>query len=81
MKSEKKNESPIPEMGMELERFEGDTFFLAEYEDGILYHVYNSMDLVIRRGVSRRSTCCGMLSIQLTMSTKRWTRRKGGAST
>ena len=52
MESEKRKESPIPELGMELERFEGDTFFLAEYEDGILYHVYNSMDLVVRRGVS-----------------------------
>lgn len=52
MESEKKKESPIPELGVELERFEGDTFFLAEYEDGILYHVYNSMDLVVRRGVS-----------------------------
>lgn len=45
---------PIPMLGKELARFEGKTFYLAEHEFGVLYHVYNSMDLIIRP--SQRST-------------------------
>lgn len=40
---------PIPMLGKELDRIEGDTFYLAEHEFGILYHVYNNMDLIIRQ--------------------------------
>lgn len=54
MVDNKTSESPIPSLGDELARFEGSSFFLAEYEHGILYHVYNSMDLIIRNNV--RST-------------------------
>jgi hypothetical protein len=39
---------PIPMLGKELKRFEGTTFYLASHEYGVLYHVYNSMDLIIR---------------------------------
>lgn len=39
---------PIPMLGKELGRFEGETFYIAEHEYGVLYHVYNSMDLIIR---------------------------------
>lgn len=39
---------PIPMLGKELKRYSGDTFYLAHHEYGVLYHVYNSMDLVIR---------------------------------
>ena len=54
MVDNKTSESPIPSLGNELARFEGKSFYLAEHEHGILYHVYNSMDLVIRNNV--RST-------------------------
>ena len=43
---------PIPMLGKELGRFEGSTFYIAEYEYGILFHVYNSMDLIVRPGQS-----------------------------
>lgn len=39
---------PIPMLGKELGRMESNTFYLAEHEYGVLYHVYNSMDLIIR---------------------------------
>lgn len=39
---------PIPMLGKELGRFDGKTFYIAEHEYGVLYHVYNSMDLIIR---------------------------------
>lgn len=39
---------PIPMLGKELGKFNGDTFELVKYEYGVLYHVYNSMDLIIR---------------------------------
>lgn len=39
---------PIPQLGKELDRFEGETFYIALHENGALYHVYNSMDLIIR---------------------------------
>ena len=41
---------PIPMLGKELGRFEGETFYIAEHEHGVLYHVYNSMDVIIRKG-------------------------------
>lgn len=44
--------SPIPELGKCLARLDGDTFSLVEYEDGIMFHSYNSMDLIIRPGVT-----------------------------
>lgn len=44
--------SPIPELGKCLARFDGETFSLVEYTDGILFHSYNSMDLIIRPGVT-----------------------------
>lgn len=40
---------PIPMLGKEIDRIEGETFYLAEHEYGILYHVYNSIDLIIRQ--------------------------------
>lgn len=39
---------PIPMLGKELGRFDGKTFYIAEHEYGVLYHVYNSMDMIIR---------------------------------
>ena len=39
---------PIPMIGKELARFEGDTFYLAEHECAVVYHVYNSMTLIVR---------------------------------
>lgn len=39
---------PIPQLGKELDRFDGETFYIALHENGALYHVYNSMDLIIR---------------------------------
>lgn len=39
---------PIPMIGKELARFEGETFYIAEHECAVVYHVYNSMDLIIR---------------------------------
>lgn len=39
---------PIPQLGKELDRFNGETFYIALHENGVLYHVYNSMDLIIR---------------------------------
>ena len=43
---------PIPKLGKELGRFEGETFYIAEHENGVLYHVYNSMDLIIRPNIT-----------------------------
>lgn len=43
---------PIPQLGKELGRFEGETFYIAEHENGVLYHVYNSMDLIIRPNIT-----------------------------
>lgn len=40
---------PIPMLGKELARLEGDTFYLVEHEHGVLFHVYNSMDIIVRR--------------------------------
>lgn len=51
MENKQTNDSPIPDLGKEIARFEGNSFYLAEHEYGILYHVYNSMDLVIRNNV------------------------------
>lgn len=39
---------PIPMLGRELKRVNGETFYIAEHEYGALFHVYNSMDLIIR---------------------------------
>ena len=46
------NASLIPGLGKEVARFDGETFNLVECEDGILFHSYNSMDLIIRPGVT-----------------------------
>lgn len=43
---------PIPQLGKELGRFEGETFYIAEHENGVLYHVYNSMDLIVRPNIT-----------------------------
>lgn len=43
---------PIPQLGKELGRFEGETFYIAEHTNGVLYHVYNSMDLIIRPNIT-----------------------------
>lgn len=43
---------PIPKLGKELGRFEGETFYIAEHENGVLYHVYNSIDLIIRPNIT-----------------------------
>lgn len=40
---------PIPMLGKELGRYEGKTFYIAEHEQGMLVHVYNSMDLIVRK--------------------------------
>ena len=40
---------PIPMIGKELGRYEGKTFYIAEHEQGVLFHVYNSMDLIVRK--------------------------------
>ena len=40
---------PIPMLGKEIDRIEGETFYLSLHEYGVLYHVYNSMDLIIRQ--------------------------------
>lgn len=50
---------PIPMLGKELGRFEGATFYIAEYEYGIVFHVYNSMDLIVRPG---QTSCYEMLA-------------------
>lgn len=34
-------------LGKELGRFEGETFYITEHEFGALYHVYNSMEIVV----------------------------------
>lgn len=34
-------------LGKELGRFEGETFYIAEHEFGVLYHVYNSMEIAV----------------------------------
>ena len=39
---------PIPMLGEEQGKYKGDTFELVKYDYGVLYHVYNSMDLIIR---------------------------------
>lgn len=40
---------PIPMLGKELGRIDGGHFYLSEHEFGMLFHVYNSMDLIIRK--------------------------------
>lgn len=40
---------PIPMLGKELGRYEGNTFYIAEHEQGVLVHVYNSMDFIVRK--------------------------------
>lgn len=49
---------PIPMLGKELGRFEGETFYIAEHEYGALFHVYNSMDLIVRPS---QTTCFELL--------------------
>lgn len=34
------------DLGAEIDRLEGQTFYIAKHEKGALYHVYNSFDLV-----------------------------------
>ena len=36
------------DLGAELDRVEGNTFYIAKHEKGALYHVYNSFDLVVQ---------------------------------
>jgi hypothetical protein len=36
------------ELGKELNRFEGDKFFIAQHEFAMLFHVYNAMDVIVK---------------------------------
>lgn len=36
------------DLGAEIDRLEGQTFYIAKHEKGALYHVYNSYDLVVQ---------------------------------
>ena len=36
------------DLGAEIDRLEGKTFYIAKHEKGALYHVYNSYDLVVQ---------------------------------
>lgn len=36
------------DLGAEVDRLEGQTFYIAKHEKGALYHVYNSFDLVVQ---------------------------------
>ena len=36
------------DLGAEIDRLEGQTFYIARHEKGALYHVYNSYDLVVQ---------------------------------
>lgn len=36
------------DLGAEIDRIEGQTFYIAKHEKGALYHVYNSFDLVVQ---------------------------------
>ena len=36
------------DLGAEIDRVEGNTFYIAKHEKGALYHVYNSFDLVVQ---------------------------------
>ena len=36
------------DLGAEVDRLEGQTFYIAKHEKGVLYHVYNSFDLVVQ---------------------------------
>lgn len=54
MKEKKKIDKkvlPIPMLGKELDRMDCGSFYLAEHEHGILYHCYNSLDVIIRPGM------------------------------
>lgn len=57
MEEKKENANKLMQFenfGKELGRFEGETFYIAEYEFGAVYHVYNSMTLF----VSSSQTSC-----------------------
>ena len=45
---EKKHSLPVFELGKELRRFEGESFYIAEHEYAMLFHVYNSMDIIVK---------------------------------
>ena len=36
------------DLGAEIDRLEGQTFYIAKHEKGALYHVYNSYDVVVQ---------------------------------
>ena len=36
------------DLGAEIDRLEGQTFYIAKHEKGALYHVFNSYDLVVQ---------------------------------
>lgn len=46
-----KNVLPIPMLGKEIDRMDCGSFYIAEHEHGILYHCYNSLDIIIRPGM------------------------------
>lgn len=46
-----KNVLPIPMLGKELDRMDCGSSYIAEHEHGILYHCYNSLDIIIRPGM------------------------------
>lgn len=64
---------PIPMLGKELGRMESKTFYLAEHEYGVLYHVYNSMDLIIR---PNQTSAYGTL-VDLVRNHKEWNQTTG----
>lgn len=38
---------PIDDLGAELGRYKGDTFYIAKHEKGALYHIYNSIYITV----------------------------------
>lgn len=67
MEENKKTKSPIPELGREIRRRESTFYSIVEYELGIVYHVYNSMDVVIRAG---QTSAFNALSELLTLDSE-----------
>lgn len=38
---------PIDDLGAEVGRYKGDTFYIAKHEKGVLYHIYNSIYITV----------------------------------
>lgn len=67
---------PIPMLGRELGRLEGKTFYLAEHEFGVLYHVYNSMDLIVRPSQQTYETLVDLIRNQDFINSREGEERK-----